>query len=112
MRTKTDVLIAARRLIEDEKYSYICNAIGDVCRFDNEHAYDLRKWIRALLGLQGDRDGTRTLDTWVYNEIGHDAYCAEKNIYDKLKETRLRWIDWMIDYWKDKENVICKMQHW
>ena len=102
------LLKAARVRIKSQQSSHICYALEDavtnmpiylpikVSQAWNDVDY-LKRWIHSMLG-----DYYSTLTSWLigWKEIpGHKVVDNHK----KLRQTRINWIDWMINELKKKE---------
>ena len=86
------ILKEARKLIESRDEYYICSAITTVTgKKISGKPHPLETWISSML------DGySKTLFTWLrchHPELGDIDRHSEK-----MRDTRLAWIDSMIDY--------------
>lgn len=88
---KIQLLIQARKLIKSGKESFICVALLHIQTTHNsKHSLYLRKWIRHQLNEH------TFLNTWVQQKIGPQKYWKNPHRINKMRNTRLAWIDWMI----------------
>ena len=84
------ILEQARLNIESGRSGYICNAIIW------QHVHP--KQTKQLVEYIGNAlEGHETLMTWLRETNQGDHIDSNS----QLKETRLAWIDWMINEWKD-----------
>lgn len=75
---------------------YICHIINDVSN-EKQSRY-IRNWIHNLL------DGSDSLETWLVVHYGITFINYSDDIWNqKMKQTRIRWIEWMIDHWEAVE---------
>lgn len=85
------ILRNARRIIENHDENYICFAIDSVwnkgCPVSK---MQIKSWIRAAL------DDHYALGGWISTTLG-ETLDYNYETYNKLRATRLAWIDWMID---------------
>jgi hypothetical protein len=107
-----DLLIYAQynlgRKLLDRNSPFICDQINNAACVSVERTKD-EEYFRACDDLkshiQNLLEGSYTLLQWLYNKG-----CIKTNVYaeltdeevNKLKQTRLNWIDWLIEYWWDK----------
>jgi hypothetical protein len=95
---KSELLKKAKELICSDTETYICRAIENASRKNNVYELfnPLYNWIH------------QDLLTTRYNDYGH-WLSTEHPEYKDLryqgrgyKTGRLQWLDWMIEYWKEK----------
>ena len=84
---RVKILRKARELVEDDRFTYLCNAIGEAgWLLGQERETDvLVAWVQRMLVPFS------TYTTWLRHN--------HREVYDKKgnpKEGRLAWIDWMI----------------
>ena len=88
------VLVMARSRIRSGASPYVCHALGSALKnLSIDYVADveyLRKWIDLLL------DGQITLSLWLHSKHGIEI-SLDKSYRDKMKRTRLVWLDWMIN---------------
>lgn len=104
---KSDILKMAQARLEYGQYTYVCYAILGTkgCPGIMERDIDfLRNWVtKDLL-----EDKYSTVSGWLLEndfqlyiefntDFGHDVI-SEKN----WKEYRIKWMDWMIEYWQKR----------
>lgn len=97
-----EVLRDARAQIESESETFVCLAIKYHHGREREGeahaaAEELAIWARSLLG------GCYTLESWLeerHGIAGLSESPREYGVREKLRVTRLAWIDWMIEYWR------------
>jgi hypothetical protein len=104
MMKDSEILKVARDLIASDKEIHVCRAIDKIDDKDMSlypQCESLRVWIRSMMGE------CIVLEEWInqyhpslYDEdIDWDLYTA------KRKSTRLAWLDWMITYCENEENL-------
>lgn len=92
---KVEALKAARRMIEEKRHSYICNALDQEVADGSAHlsiaAAELCAYMHASLGgPRGFYKFDPTLENWqTDNGLGSRASA-------QTRADRLAWIDWMI----------------
>ena len=96
-----EILEFSRNSIENNKERYICYAIYFQRKgYVDERQY-LINWISDML------DNKRTLDSWLFHKhnIPYGIPYAFRNnmLEEKIRQTRLNWIDWMINQLKQEE---------
>lgn len=106
--TKREILLRARKLIENGDERYICLAIDAVLhRYRRSDALevnkkiasakvtDLKGFIMSLL-FHGHERGQRpgTLEGWLFRRGKRSAYRYSRR--STCQQIRLRWIDWML----------------
>jgi len=94
------LLQRARIRIRDQENSHICFALNDVVTYMLPLGDDKRisqawaasdylcDWVHEMLGSY------HTLQDWL---IGRHGYSNVVHNTQKLRQTRLKWIDWMIE---------------
>lgn len=98
-----ELLTKARELIETKDSEFLCIAITRASKFlgygkDFGHCLQLKAKIKELLLGHG------TLDSWLIDNCyeSYDFYVSDFAAYErKARETRLAWIDWLIEEWRD-----------
>lgn len=93
--SKVEILKEARRLIKTRAEDFVCVAIRmSHVEAPPEDYHQLRKWIRSML------EGHYVLDDWVEENVpgATEVYLWK----EKLRVTRLAWIDWMIQQLEEK----------
>lgn len=99
-----ELLIDARRRIEERQNTFICSALMDAehDRDDYERAsLSLRSWIMHMLTPYSTYGG------WISNT--HPKICKRvcgKKYHAKSREGRLAWIDWMLE--QDLSRIVRK----
>ncbi len=99
-----ELLIEARRRIEEYQNNFICAAILDAENDRDAYArasLSLREWIMDLLLPY------TTYDNWVRHE--HDSLMRNTPLRErkeKAREGRLAWIDWMLT--QDLSRIVRK----
>jgi hypothetical protein len=99
---------AHNTLKQNDTYIFICDALAHADRgsltYAEWHASKAYKEIHEAIGR--NLHPHETLDSWV---LRNKLYYPSTNIQYgteaykiKIKNTRLAWIDAMIEYWKDK----------
>jgi hypothetical protein len=92
------VLSAARARIVSGENTLICYALDAVStRQTFKASREIKNHINMLL------NGNSTLDFWMVLQVGGYEYYRhshEKRI-KLMRDARLRWIDWLIEEWKD-----------
>lgn len=95
----SELLRKSRHLIATKEHNAICASISYAAGTPNTpQARSLQVWIQSMLGNHS------YLNSWLeengyiirkrdYNELGY----ATPETYDKLRATRLAWLDWMIE---------------
>lgn len=93
-------LVRNKIAIADDR-RFICYTIFDECDRiqQGSSGLHLKAWVRSLMG------GCYTLETWLVLR----GYAKENSFdipanADKVKRTRLAWLDWMIAHWEAKGN--------
>ena len=92
MKSST-ILKKARKLIESGKERFICFAVIQFRAYAPKKTYELEEFIKQEL------NGYFTLTGWVCNELGIDVEKLPE-FQNKMKQTRLNWIDHMIELYK------------
>jgi hypothetical protein len=92
----SDILREARGRIEDRSLSYVCLAINHPKQWNGNDRENLKSWVLALLGSH------YTLESWIEENCGVWIREDMKRDAEKMRVTRLAWIDWMIAYWEGK----------
>jgi hypothetical protein len=95
---KSEILRKCVPLMKSGKCSFICHAISRVTQDrkeeDQQRSAELRQWIvRDML------KGECTYGCWLarfHPEFYNHA------IYANFSVGRLQWLNWMIDFWKEK----------
>lgn len=92
----SEILKKARLLVESGEQAFICNAVYNICVYtESSHkGLEIEKYIHEQL------EGEFTLESWLQNRHRIDTYSSD----GKLKQTRLQWIDWMIQAYEDKND--------
>lgn len=93
---KSEILREARHLVEEDTFTFICLAlrharnkkVGTNDTTTNKNLAGLLQYIEESL------EGCPTLERWlsVKHGLSVDEFSTEK-----LRQTRLNWIDWMIE---------------
>lgn len=95
-----ELLIEARRRIEEKQNNFICAAIQEAEeeRRDEDRmweyfdaSYALRSWINDMLGP------SNTYDIWIW--LHHALLMRNMPVWEqreKLRAGRVAWIDWML----------------
>ncbi len=86
------VLRSARKRISDQKEIYVCHAVTSVRKKPRVGRYAIltESYIDNLLGVY-------TLDQWLVENHGiNRKSCDALQYYEKMRATRLAWIDNMI----------------
>lgn len=95
-----DLLRRAKRRIAHRYDCYVCLALGRGT-IEGELAKEKDEVLRHINNLL---DGYHTLESWLaaqgYHVVDRDIY--DTTLSDKMRATRLAWIDSMIEYWRDK----------
>lgn len=97
-----ELLTKARaNVLANKGFGHICFALEDVASglMEQQASEEIKRHIKHLLGR------ATTLESWLYNQ----GYClpllAEHANYDFYmsysRELRARWIDWLIEEWRD-----------
>ena len=99
---KVEILQQARKEIKNGGEIYVCLAVefpGGACHAgDTILRTQLKKWIGTLLGSD-----LRTLDDWLIAQHKTTLEMQDYRDYpEKMRVTRVAWIDWMIEYWTAK----------
>lgn len=81
------ILRKARQLVEDDRFTYLCNAIGEAGWLlgQEREAEVLVAWVQRMLAP------FNTYTAWLRRK--HPAVYAREG---SAKEGRLAWLDWMI----------------
>ena len=97
---KSEILRSAKFHIQHNHNGFVCTAImngirlADIGRTDRQHQF-LVKWVEGLL------DGSQTLNDWLCkNHDIESPLVAVATYTDKMRITRMAWLDWMISYWE------------
>jgi len=85
-----DILQFAKVEIENQREYYVCWAIHSYHNYTKEKLY-LYEWIDSML------DKRYTLDIWLLNVHGILPKVHDKNYKTKMRQTRIQWINWMIN---------------
>jgi hypothetical protein len=95
-----EILRGARGLIESEREEFVCIAVQSE-KFTGvyHHTNEIRSWIRKAMTIDGVM--YCTLNSWL-NHKGfmrdqNGDYTEDGDYMNKIRKTRLAWIDWMID---------------
>lgn len=90
------ILRQVRNHIKVKRYTYICLAISE-CMGSDKERHAAREYVNSLL------EGYSSLQFWLLaeNHITNDEIYKQP---ERLRATRLAWIDWMIAYWTEKGN--------
>lgn len=83
------ILMESKRLIADGTYDFVCVTLG--C---DEYSLEIKRHIEHLI------EGCYTLEDWIQQHLDLDE--APDCDSDEMRQTRLAWIDWLIEYWKDQ----------
>jgi len=100
---RSEILREAKKLILSNKQYYLCFAIDDLSWKYDMGGYwkceNIKDWAITLL------DGRRTLNSWlVHNYPDMFINCNDiEEEYVIVKQCRLAWIDWMIEYCEKEE---------
>jgi hypothetical protein len=89
------ILKKARKLIKSGEERFICFAVSRCRDKAPKKVYELEEFIKQEL------NGYFTLTGWVINELGIDVEKLPE-FQNKIKQTRLNWIDHMIELYKAK----------
>lgn len=89
-----ELLTKARERISDGTNYGICGAVADIgCELGYySQSEEVREHISKILGDYA------FLDSWLFAR-GYPVLEAGNS--QKLRETRLAWIDWLIEEWRD-----------
>lgn len=95
---KSEILRGAKKLIQDQRVKYTCNAIKyfTTDKVEQDRAEELVQWIQSLLGKHN------TLECWLLHEHGITIYPFDTEYVNKMRRTRLAWIDAMILFWEEQ----------
>jgi hypothetical protein len=96
MKSST-ILKKARKLIKSGKEDFICIAVEEVSNWDKFAAEKITTFIGKSLHPH------YTLGQWVDTQVNYNIY--EDQDYDqRIRQTRLNWIDHMIQLYKAKND--------
>lgn len=92
-----ELLTKAREIIEAGQNRYLCPSLIKIATTEREIAArdELIEHIQELLGRWS------TLGGWLHREQGIDVDQFSAEGSTKLRATRLAWIDWLIEEWRD-----------
>jgi hypothetical protein len=91
----TSILRQAREIIKSGEQNFVCLAIRKIKTGSVDDRASLRAWVVALL------DGSPSLEDWIIRIYAYEPKLVWTSD-DKMRETRLAWIDWMITYWQGR----------
>jgi hypothetical protein len=89
------ILAGAKDLIRSGRSQFVCLAVEDVADFygNKDAISNVLKRIEFLL------DGQFVLNQWIAHHVG-ESDCVPQD--EKMRKTRLLWIDDMIDWWESQ----------
>lgn len=92
-----ELLTKARRRIEKGQHGFLCFALSHAANNleEREAIREIKDHIRILLC------GCGTLGGWLEVKHGIRAYSFCEKYRNRMRETRLAWIDWLIEEWRD-----------
>jgi hypothetical protein len=91
----SEVLKLARPRIEDRRNRFLCAAIVELRQNSKIGMVDMIKTKEFIDAQLGGGDRTSCLSNWLFE---HHAILVFDYSDEKLKNTRLAWIDHMIEY--------------
>jgi hypothetical protein len=94
MKSST-ILKKARKLIESGKDDYVCCAVESVSKNDKSKGEKIIKFISGSILPH------YTLGHWIEGQIHRNIY-DDPEYNQRIRQTRLNWIDHMIDLYKAK----------
>jgi hypothetical protein len=111
------ILIAARTYIADGREERICHAInrgcelvhGSTTKVRSEAVRNASSRLRCFIMEQIKVGGAHTfgLESWVSDKLPGCAPCGKP---DRMRATRLAWIDWLLDEpWTDWSGGVCPL---
>jgi hypothetical protein len=96
MKSST-ILKKARKLIESGKEDFICVAVEEASSMHKDKSLQIIRFIDKSLHPH------YTLGQWVDTQVNYNIY--EDPDYDqRIRQTRLNWIDHMIELYKAKKD--------
>lgn len=97
----SEILKAAKGLIESGKHVFICFALDQVADdyADASHrsVQGLLRWVGALLGT------SESLDDWLHDRYNTWRGDDDVDYFKRTRITRLAWLDWMIAQCEEQE---------
>jgi hypothetical protein len=89
------ILAGAKEMIRSGRHQFVCHAVQDAARvYGERHALNrVTERIKFLL------DGQLVLNQWIAHHVGESDYVRQD---EKMRQTRLLWIDDMIDWWESQ----------
>jgi hypothetical protein len=97
-----DILEVVKYQIAVHEETFVCIAISNIFT-ERKHIVYLNEWIKKML------DNRTTLYSWIYyNKFTEDEqFMAEitpcVDFQEKLRLTRVNWLNWMIDQLKSEK---------
>jgi hypothetical protein len=107
----SDILKVAREFIRTEKEDYVCFAIESAA--EELHAEgsveSLTDWSLVMLGTHSYLEQWLSRNVPEFNKMKADSIldltdASENKLRNKVRETRLAWMSWMIKNQKQREN--------
>ena len=89
-------IVRDRFYTNNNAYPYICSEIINVTD-NSKQGYKLREWIRSMLGE------SMTLEGWLSKQRRNTITIEDIWNKEKRLETRLAWLDWIIEYCQNEE---------
>ena len=94
---RSELLKEAKKILYTEEGSeFICNAI-QMAAVKHKGAFVVSERLIDWISLDL-LEGLVCLEYWL--EYKHKKKLRGKRAFKMLRDTRMRWIDWMIDYWE------------
>jgi hypothetical protein len=95
------ILAGAKELISQKKFHYVCTAVNEFAFISNaEREVTLRVLDRICYLL----NGKPTLESWVCSNFDKTPESFFQK--EKMRRTRLLWIDDMINYWESQNEHV------
>ena len=95
----SELLKEAKKILYTEEGSeFICNAIR-MAAVKHKRTFVVSERLIDWICLDL-LEGLVCLEDWL--EYKHKKELRGKLAFKMLRDTRMRWIDWMIDYWESK----------
>lgn len=118
---KSAILLDAKYRLLSGGSTYICFALDKIVqhhyhdlnvtricyRETKQNVDELREWINSLLHIPGTSANSYiSLSGWIkhHYKIRLPGW-SDADKRDKMMETRVAWLEWMIAYWQQKEQL-------
>lgn len=91
----SELLQEVKKVIASDSEWHICTAIQRSVGSPSQKSH-LTRWVQSMLGE------SQTLEAWL-GKRGYSSAGLNTRYFEKCKQTRLAWLDWMIKRCKKDE---------